>query len=57
MLDIPDGLGYGAKSPELRESSREEPLRTKAEKALSPFSNNKVSSRTGGIAQSYLSLK
>lgn len=22
MLDIPDGLGYGAKSPELRESSR-----------------------------------
>ena len=26
-------------------------------KALSPFSNNKVSSRTGGIAQSYLSLK
>jgi len=26
-------------------------------KALSPFSNNKVSSGTGGIAQSYLSLK
>lgn len=40
MLDIPDGLGSDAKSPELRESSREEPLRTKAEKALSPF--NKV---------------
>lgn len=48
MLDIPDGLGYGAKSPELRE----EPLRTKVEKALSPepyqssyfipFHNNKV---------------